>query len=115
VRAFAFLALILVAGCSSLGIDTPGTRTFNAPMARVKPAMVSALARMGMTISSLELRGGREILKARKAGSQVEIELEAVTRTSTRARIAANTGGLFCDKAATARIIQQTEKFLGDA
>ena len=42
--------------------------TFNAPIARVKPAFVSTLASMGMMITSIEVRGGREVMKARKAG-----------------------------------------------
>jgi hypothetical protein len=84
-------------------------------MARVKPALISTLARMGMMISSLEVRGGREVIKARKAGSEVEIELEPVNRSTTRARIAARTGDLLYDEAAASRIILQTEKLLGGA
>jgi hypothetical protein len=113
--ALALLALALVAGCASLGSVAPSYRTFDAPMARVKPALISTLARMGMMISSLEVRGGREVIKARKAGSEVEIELEPVNRSTTRARIAARTGDLLYDEAAASRIILQTEKLLGGA
>ena len=81
-------ALCLIAGCASLGGAKPlggiagTTRVFDAPMARVKPAFISALAGMGMMISSLEVRGGREVIKARNSGSEVEIELEPVNRLS---------------------------------
>lgn len=103
----------LAAGCASPGGTTPSTRQFNAPMARVKPAFISTLASMGMAISALEVRGGREVLKARKAGSEVEIELEAVSRSTTRAQVAARSGGLLYDEAAASRIIRQAERLLG--
>jgi len=78
-------------------------------MQRVKPAFISTLASMGMMISSLEVRGGREVIKARKAGSAVEIELEPVSRTSTRARVAATSGS----SENAAAILRQAEKLLG--
>ena len=106
VRALAFSVLILLAGCSSLGVDTSSTRTFNAPMARVKPAMISTLAGMGMRIASLEVRGGREVLKARKADKSVEIEFERLGPAATRVRV---TGGN------QAAVLRETGKRLGDA
>ena len=105
-RALAFFALILLAGCTSLGIETSSTRTFNAPMARVKPAVISSLAGMGMRIESLEVRGGREILKARKANKSVEIELERLGRAATRMRVTGSN---------QAAILRETGKLLGDA
>ena len=114
-HALALLAVALIAGCASLGSATPSYRNIDAPMARVKPALISTLARMGMMISSLEVHGGREVIKARKVGSEVEIELEPVNRSSTRVRIAVRTGGLLYDEAAASRIILQTEKLLGGA
>lgn len=112
-------ALTLVAGCASLETTAPpataGTyRTFDAPMARVWPAFTSTLASMGMMIAALEVRGGREILKARKAGTEVEIELEPVNRVSTRARITARKGLLY-DEATASRIMRQTANLLGGA
>ena len=108
-------ALSLIVGCASLGGTSPSERTFEAPMARVKPAFVSTFASMGMMISSIEVRGGREIIKARKAGSEVEVELEALSRTATRAQVAARSGGLLYDDEAAARILQQAGKLLGGA
>lgn len=113
-RALALLALTLAAGCASLsGTTAPSSQQFAAPMARVKPAFVSTLASMGMMISSLEVRGGHEIIKARKAGSEVEIDLEPVGRAATRARVAARSGGLLYDEAAASGIIRQAERILG--
>jgi hypothetical protein len=112
-RALALLALTLAAGCASIGGTTPSSRQFEAPMARVKPAFISTLASLGMMVSSLEVRGGHEIIKARKAGSEVEIDLEPVGRTATRAQVAARSGGLLYDEATASKIIRQAEKILG--
>jgi formate hydrogenlyase subunit 4 len=108
------LALCLISGCSSLDSGSPfggtGTaRSFEAPMARVKPAFISTIASMGMSVSALEVRNGREIIKARKAGSEVKIELEAVSKSTTRARVIARSA----DEATAFRIIQQAGKILG--
>lgn len=111
------LASTLATGCVTLDSITPAsmepaTRTFAAPMARVKPAFVSTLASMGMSLSALEVRGRREILKARHAGREVEIELEAVKKSSTRARVAARSSGLLYDDATALEILRQTERIL---
>ena len=127
IAALAFVAL--AAGCATFEravqhIGDSGSwnrmtgiteRTFDAPITRVKPAVIATLSGMGMRISSLEVRGGREVIKAQKAGSEVEVALENVKPAHTRARIAANTGGLFYDGAAAAKIAAQTEKRLGGA
>ena len=129
VRLAALAFVVLAAGCATFDravqrIGDSGSwnkmtgiteRTFDAPITRVKPAVIATLSGMGMRISSLEVRGGREVIKATKAGSEVEVALESVKPASTRARIAANTGGLLYDDAAAARIVQQTEKRLGGA
>jgi len=109
--------LCLIAGCASLDGTGPSSgttgavRTFNAPIGRVKPAVVSTIAQMGMSISAIETRGGREILKARKAGSSVEVEFERLGPASTRMRVVMNAGPSY-DAAGTSRFIQQTEKAL---
>jgi hypothetical protein len=84
------LVLSLAAGCSSLPPSFPGsdlTKTFELPIARVKPAFVSTLAQMGMPISAIETRGNNEVLKARKADKSVEIEFERLGPASTRVRV----------------------------
>ena len=111
------LASTLVTGCVTLDSITPAsmepaTRTFAAPMARVKPAFVSTLASMGMSISAVDVSGGKEILKARSASREVEIELEAVSKSSTRARVAARSSGLLYDDATALDILRQTERVL---
>ena len=107
------LAVALIAGCASLGGTEPSTRQFSAPMSRVKPAFVSTLASMGMMITSLEARGGHEIIKAKKAGGEVEIDLEPVGRDLTRARVGAWSGGLLYDDETAARVLRQAGQILG--
>ena len=109
------LALALVAGCALLPGAAPSYRTFDAPMTRVKPAMISTLATLGIRIVSLEVRGGHEIIRAKRPGGEVEIELERVNRSATRVRVAASSGGLLHDNATAARIILLTERILGNA
>ena len=105
------LALSLLAGCASFDASRPSgaggtTRTFAEPIARVKPAFVSTLAEMGMQITSIEVRGKREVLKARKSAQRVEVEIERLGAVSTRVRVIAG------DDAAAVRIIRQAEKNL---
>jgi hypothetical protein len=116
---FAWILLLAAfAGCSSIGGiggiggTVPSAKQFDAPMARVKPAFISTLSGMGMMITSLETRGGREVLKAKKGGSEVEVELEAVSGSATRARVGARSGGLLYDDDAANRILQLAEKRL---
>ena len=106
------IAAAVIAGCASVGGTTPSTKQFDAPMSRVKPAFISTLAGMGMAISALEVRGKREILKARRGGSEVEVELEALNGTTTRASVGARSGGLLYDEEAAFRILRQAEKRL---
>ena len=100
------LFLSLVAGCESLPSGFPGsglTKTFNAPIARVKPAFVTTVVQMGMSIAAIETRGKNEVLKARRADKNVEIEFERLTATSTRVRVSGSD---------EAQIMRETEKRL---
>ena len=113
--------LCLIAGCASFDGTGPGTgpfggptvtvKTFNAPISRVKPAVVSTVVQMGMSVSAIETRGGREVLKARKGTSSVQVEFERLGPSSTRIHAAVHSGAAY-DAAATSRFIQQTEKTL---
>jgi len=116
-RCILLAVLLAVSGCATVERALPQSqsRTYAAPMARVKPAMVSALASLGLRMTALETRGGREILKARKPGTAVEIELESVNRASTRARVSAKSGGLLNDDDLAARITREAGRILGEA
>ena len=108
---FAFsLVLSLVAGCASFAPGFPGsglTRTFEAPMGRVKPAFVTTLSQLGMQISAMELRGKNEVLRARRGDRSADIELEPQNANSTRVHVKAS------DDATASQIMRETEKRLG--
>jgi hypothetical protein len=104
------LVLSLVAGCTSFAPGFPGsglTRTFEAPIARVKPAFVSTLSQMGMQMSAIELRGKNEVLRARKGDRSADIELERLNANSTRVHVKGS------DDATASQIMRETEKRLG--
>jgi hypothetical protein len=104
------LVLSLVSGCTSFAPGFPGSglsRTFEAPMARVKPAFVSTLSQMGMPISAIELRGKVEVVKARRGDKSAEVELERMSAGSTRVRVKGS------DDATASEIMRETEKRLG--
>lgn len=87
------LVLVLAAGCTSIesawknATGTGVEKTFNAPIARVKPAFISTLNQMGMPISALEVRGKNEVVRARRADRSAEIEFERLGASSTRVRV----------------------------
>lgn len=85
--------MALLAGCATLDNTwqrvTGGSaeQTFAMPVARVKPAFVSTLAQMGMPISSMQTRGGNEVVKAGKSDRSVDVEFERLSANSTRVRV----------------------------
>ncbi|HVP07921.1 MAG TPA: hypothetical protein VMT02_00240 [Burkholderiales bacterium] len=111
-RAAFVLALTLLSGCSTIESTWKGLtgasveRTFNAPIARVKPAFISTLSQMGMPIAAMELRGKAEVVKARKADKSVEVEIERLSASSTRVRV---TGS---DDAIAGQVMRETERRL---
>jgi hypothetical protein len=105
-------ALALAAGCSSIEStwkDITGSsveRTFNVPIARVKPAFVSTLNQMGMPIAAIEVRGKSEVVKARRGEKSVEVEIERLGASSTRVRVNGS------DEATAGQVMRDTEKRL---
>jgi len=105
--------LNLVAGCASIESAWQSVtgasveKTFNVPIARVKPAFVSTLNQMGMPIAAIEVRGKSEVVKAKKADKRVEVEIERLGASSTRVRVSGS------DDATTGQVMRDTEKRLG--
>ena len=88
-------------------------RTFTTPLPRVRSATLTALNRMGMKVTSREkTQGGGEIIKARASEREIEVELDAVTASTTRMRTIVH-NGVFMDAATGNEVIVQTEKALG--
>lgn len=89
-------------------------KTFTEPEARVKRAALAALKRMAVKVESVGRIDNGEIIKAKAADRNIEIELEALTPNTTRMRaVARKNGGILVDSATAVEIIVQTEKLLG--
>jgi hypothetical protein len=116
----------LLAGCDPVSLTVFGVgtasgvqhtlngisyRTFTASMPQVRTATLSSLQRMGIKVSSREKTKEGEVIKASANERDVEIELDAVTRNTTRMRTTVR-DGLFMDSATGMEIIIQTEKAL---
>lgn len=86
-------------------------RTFTAPVSQVRTATLGSLNRMGIKVSSREKTKEGELIKASASGREVEIELDAITPSTTRMRTTVR-NGLFMDSATGTEIIIQTEKTL---
>jgi len=116
-----------LAGCDTLAIALLGggvstvlrynlegvaARTFTAPAASVKGASLAALQRMGLGLEGTESLETSELIRARSANRNIEIELEPITEQLTRMRISARSTSLLYDTATAQELVQQTEKML---
>jgi hypothetical protein len=88
-------------------------KTFTEPMPKVKKAALVALNRMAIKVSAVEKMAGGEVIKARAADRDIEIELEAISVNTTRMRTTARKNTAAMDSATAVEIIIQTEKALG--
>lgn len=126
--AVAALAMVL-AGCEPLAITAMGIgastglshalggmtyRTFTVPLPRVKSATMAALGRMRIKVAGASKIDNGEVIKATATDRDIEIELEALSPTTTRMRTVAKKGLLY-DSATSTEIILQTERILGNA
>ncbi|HEX9179677.1 MAG TPA: DUF3568 family protein [Burkholderiales bacterium] len=124
----AALAMVL-AGCEPLAITAMGIgastglshalggmtyRTFTVPLPRVKSATMAALGRMRIKVAGASKIDNGEVIKATATDRDIEIELEALSPTTTRMRTVAKKGLLY-DSATSTEIILQTERILGNA
>ncbi len=118
------LALSALGGCETLAITALGVgasagvthtassvsyRTFTLPASQVKAASLVALNRMGIGVAAIDTRDGSELIRARHAERDIEIELEPMSKSTTQMRAVAKRN-FFVHDAATAReIVEQTE------
>ena len=93
-------------------LDGIASRTFTAPVSLVKSASLVAAERMGLSIEATDSLDSGEVIRARAANRDIEIELEPITKHATRMRITARGGSLFYDNATAVELVQQTEKLL---
>ena len=91
-------------------------KTFTEPLPKVKKAALVALKRMAIKVEATEKTDMGEVVKARAADRNIELEFEALTPATTRMRaVARKDGGLLVDSATAVEIIVQTEKALGSS
>jgi len=126
--ALAFLGLHL-AGCVPVAVTAAGVgmatglshtlsgmvyKTFTTPQANVKKATYGALNRMQIRVVDAKRNGSTELITAKAADREIEIELEALTPSTTRMLVVAKKdSGILRDSATATEIILQTEKMVG--
>jgi len=122
-------ALCVLPGCAAVALTAVGVgmatgvshtlggivyKTFAAPQPKVRRSTVAALGRMQIRIVESAQDGSTEVIKARAADRDIEVEIEALTPNTTRISVTAIKDGGFVRDAATAtEIILQTEKLVG--
>lgn len=123
------IVAVTLAGCEAMAVTAAGIggstgvshvlggityRTFTVPMPKVKTATLTALNRMQIKVDASKNVDGAEVISAKAADREIEIELEALSPTTTRMRTVAKKGLLY-DGATATEIILQTERILGNA
>lgn len=87
-------------------------KTFTLPLPKLRKAVQTALSRMSIKVNAPEKMENGEVIKARTADRDVEVELEVVSPNTTRMRSIVHKGVLM-DAATATEIIIQTEKAIG--
>jgi hypothetical protein len=122
-------AVLLLPGCAAVALTAAGVgmatavshtlggivyKTFAAPQAKVKRSSLAALGRMQIKVVDAKQDGNRDVIKARAADRDIELEIEALTPNTTRLSVTATKdGGLIRDSATATEIIMQTERIVG--
>ena len=126
----AILATCLTAGgCVPLALTAAGVgmgtgvshmlggivyKTFAAPQPKVQHATVAALRKMQIKVTESKREDNKQLITARAADRDIDIEIEALTPNTTRLTVVAKKdGGLVRDSATATEIILQTEKLVG--
>jgi predicted RecA/RadA family phage recombinase len=127
--ALACAATIPLGGCVAVALTALGVgmatgvshtlggivyKTFSLPQARVKKAALAALVRMQVNVLKVTKDGATEVILAKAGDREVEVELEALTGSTTRMSVTVKKdGGLLRDSATATEIILQTERLAG--
>jgi hypothetical protein len=86
------------------------SETFTQPLSRTRSALLTALKRMQIDVTSTE----GERIKARTKEEPVDVKLEQVTEKTTRMTVKIGEG-LKKDRATAQEIVDQTKRALGEA
>jgi len=120
----------MLSGCAAVALTAAGVgmgtavshtlggivyKTFAAPQTKVRRSTVAALGRMQIRIvETTKPEDNREIIHARAADRDIEIEIESLTPNTTRLTVTARKdGGFIRDSATATEIILQAEKLVG--
>jgi len=128
-NATAAFAMTVLCGCVPLALTAAGVglatgtshtlggivyKTFAAPQVKVQRATIAALKRMQIKVDETKREDNKELINARAADRDIEIEIEALTPNTTRVTVTATkSGGIIRDSATATEIILQTEKLVG--
>lgn len=121
---------MLLSGCASLAMTAAGvgggmavshelngraSRTFTAPLSKVRAGIQTALRRMAIKPGKTEKTNGGETILAAANERRIQIEIKALSSNTTRVVAVARTNSGFVDAATALEIINQTEiAFAGD-
>lgn len=112
----AALALASIAGTAGIDhtLDGIAYKTFADPLDEVQTAIIDTLDQMQMALLDTNPTDEGWEFTARASDREIEIQLEALTPSTTRMRVVANDGDLFFKDSATAEeIVGQTAQRLG--
>ncbi len=127
IRVIFLFTAVSLAGCDPVSLTVLGVgsaagvqhtlsgiayKTFTMPWPKVRSAVQTALSRMSIDATRPQKIENGEVIKARAADRDIEIELEAVTASTTRMRSVVHKGVLM-DAATATEIIVQTERVAG--
>ena len=113
-----------LSGCLAVGATVAGLgfshqmsgiqyRTFTEPLPRVSRATQTAFKRMAFRLEGVQPTKTGELIKAQAADRKFEVELEALTESTTRMRaVARNPMGVIVDASIAQEIIRQAERAL---
>ena len=100
--AFVLACLLVLEGCAAAALSVAGmaggagldhtlngivTRTYAAPVAGTRLAALQTLRRMGMTVEKSEKQDKGWVIEAKATDRTIDIELEALTNRTPRARV----------------------------
>jgi hypothetical protein len=95
-------------------LDGIAYRTFNASLDELGRATLTTLRQMDIRVKTDEPSPAGRALTAQAGDRTIEIELEHLTRRTTRMRVTAKHGMFWRDRATAGEIIAQTERSLDE-
>ncbi len=98
----------------SYTLDSIAYKTFTASEEQLRAATVKTLRRMAMDLTDNQATESGRQLTATAGDRTVEIELDRITRKTSRMRVNVKQGWFFKDRATATEIIVQTERTLED-